>query len=871
MSKLAKAKPATKTKKPDSKKNTGAATNTTTPVILPTYMKMGSASSDHKQSRPHPVFVPSSDELLSAHQQSLDASLLKSRPNAADSILAANYGASGEVQWLDVSASIAGENGALQMKDTFIFDPTAAPEDVMLTHDELDLPPEFGRTDPYPIQFYFKREVSYADKKGRILSMEYVVTMGFTVETWRKEAGILLDTSSNNQWHRLRYMQADEASATLLIDGQGLTGQSYIAHGFADGFAMVFDQLGLSLNTGLMDLKELDITMLARPETGAGYQFGKLHAWLDHVDHERWKKAHPDKPWYEDVGDFMVGAGKSVYNNTIGAVYQAGLQLSDMQRLWLAVVLKKTGIADYNPSMWSDMGKAAEQGATTTDLLVGMVEGTVLAPYRFVKAVERGDAGAAGEALGDTVFAIEGARGTIKSAPGMLRTARQGFGKLRTAIPSLKAGLRDFHAGLRGKGDAVLQDVANINSGQYRHSMADSGSPRGPYTPPDVYGPITPERARLDTVHYNWIDQMHQATLGNAPEPPAWKGRKPTLDKQGRWTGWDPVEAYAAYRAAIESNKGIFEVIIARDRISGQYEVMLGDRRGVSPSANLDGQLWDTVMHYHPNLEGAKRYTLPAGTDMSTAAMAAANGPLADGRPHIEFVESILNGKTTRVAIVMGGKDGLGRIDMSAGVLGETKSTSMPFNSQYQKFWNKQDGGKPIESLPDEKLWVPEDSQAHRNLLLKTAEELGHKDAAEIIKSKAPEESGSQITAKTQSGQVLDAVAPPQKLSQRELIKLAPPGSPYHSLKEFGLPPRFANPIGDDEVADLGSMRIVKSTDELRELMKKSRLAGGFYSNGQPLDPTRDLGGSAYWLVIQGKKGELWLVPHYLLEKKPNN
>lgn len=850
-------------------KGASAPVNLNTSVSLPTYMSPAAKSAPQQ-----PDYLPDSNTLLSAHQQSLSGSTLKSTSNAADTILAARSGSDGEVQFVEINTSVAGEEGSMQTHDTLVFDPTAAPADVLLTHKELNLPPVLGRTNPYPIQFYFKREISYADRKGRIVHMEFVSTMGFTTENWYSQAGVVL-SNNTNQWSQLRFMKADEASATFLVDGSSLNQEQYLAFASADGASIAFDELYQALYSGGSEMKDFDLTLLLLPEMGVGYQFGALHNWLERVDHARWKAAHPDKAWYEQVGSFAWGLGKSVYNNTVGAVIQAGLQLADMERLWIAAQLKALGIADYTPSMWSDMGKAAEQGATTSDLLVGMGKGMVLAPYRFVKSVQQGDAEGAGEALGDTAFAIEGARGAVKAAPGIFRAGAKGLGKMRNwraAIPSLKAGLRDFHMNLRGKGASALREFGDTPTNQYRHSMADANNSTGPhYSPPEVYGPISPEQVRLDKAHYDWIDQMHAATLGEGPEPARWNGPTPSLDAKGRWTGWDPAEAYAAYRAGIESNRGVFEVVIARDRMTGEYEVMVGDRGGVSPSANLNGRFWDTVMHYHPNLEAAPRYTLPAQKDMWTGMQSSLNAPLPEGRPHIEFVESTLNGRTTRVAIVMGGEAGVGRADLGAGVLGRdlaAGSQSITFNEGYFNFWRNQQGGTPLQSLPGDPLWVPPDTQAYRQMMIDAAEKLGHNTLAEEMKNAAPEDTGSPYAGRTQSGVVLDAVAPKKTLSQRELIDQAPPGSPYFSLKEFGLAPRFTNPIGNDEGADLASMRMVTRAEELRELMKKSRLAGGLSNNGQPLDPSQDRQGQAYWLVIQGEKGQLWLVPGYLLDKK---
>jgi hypothetical protein len=78
---------------------------------------------------------------------------------------------------------------------------------------------------------------------------------------------------------------------------------------------------------------------------------------------------------------------------------------------------------------------------------------------------------------------------------------------------------------------------------------------------------------------------------------------------------------------------------------------------------------------------------------------------------------------------------------------------------------------------------------------------------------------------------------------------------------------RFTNPIADEDVGDLKTLKMIKSADQLREIMQTGRLAGALTHNGSPMDPTQDMNGITYWLVIQDKNKNLWLCPNFLLEK----
>jgi hypothetical protein len=288
-------------------------------------------------------------------------------------------------------------------------------------------------------------------------------------------------------------------------------------------------------------------------------------------------------------------------------------------------------------------------------------------------------------------------------------------------------------------------------------------------------GRTIPTRAELEAAHQSWVDQMRAAIRGEGPPPPPWRGPEPQLDRNGSWRGHNPAEAYAAYRAALREGGGKYEAIITRDRVTGEYQVMLGRQGSVSPPAATTGRSWETVMHYHPNLEGALRYTLPAQQDLWQAMISRFAEGHPPGTPHVEFVESMINGERTRVAIVVdqnGMHLEIGR--HAAGTAGPVAVTEkVPINSleDYLKWWKSQDAGTPLPkpSEPSDTRWVAPGSQEHRDLMHAASEELGHADVTKRIEAESPERAGVPAEPRTMAGEA--ANKPVDLTPQREARK----------------------------------------------------------------------------------------------------
>ena len=120
---------------------------------------------------------------------------------------------------------------------------------------------------------------------------------------------------------------------------------------------------------------------------------------------------HPTKKGVAEKGfDLVKGAISAV----VDPLVEAGKQVVDLGQ----IALHFASFTHYEPSFISDMGKAAEQGATTADLLKGMVKGLLETPERLWTAIENGDWEAIGKETANLyMLAKTGKQGAAKAAP----------------------------------------------------------------------------------------------------------------------------------------------------------------------------------------------------------------------------------------------------------------------------------------------------------------------------------------------------------------------------------------------------------------------------------------------------------------------
>lgn len=368
---------------------------------------------------------------------------------------------------LQMTATTGGERGALEAREWFAFSiEPPRPFDVQ-PQGELKISPPEERLS-YPVNLSFSRSLFCADKNGRIVRVEVAITLGMLDETWQRQTA---SSFAEPSWTRMRGIQADAATAMITVDGSGTGKDGYFGYAVADMPNASVDQLMDALVPAGGGGSALPARRLVDPDVGPGEQFDALQGWLDTVDAERAEAARVHVPWYKRAGLAMAGALYSFGN----MIVEAGKQLWDMDRLLVAVTGKATGLWDYMPVMSSEIGKAAEDGQGTTEILGGMVKGMINAPRNAWEAAKRDDWFAFGEQAFNTYL-----------------TARTVEGLTRTGVRTVGRGFR----GLRGAPAAAAGDPWAAGGGE-----VPASAPEGPVASPQPTPvPDTPGQARIGDV-----------------------------------------------------------------------------------------------------------------------------------------------------------------------------------------------------------------------------------------------------------------------------------------------------------------------------------------------------------------------------------
>lgn len=120
------------------------------------------------------------------------------------------------------------------------------------------------------------------------------------------------------------------------------------------------------------------------------------------------------RPRKKGVAEKGFDLVKGAISAVVDPLVEAGKQVVDLGQI-AAHFLTFT---HYQPSFISNTGKAAEQGATTSELLAGMLKGLIETPERLWKAIENDDWEAIGRETANLyMLAKTGKQGAAKAAP----------------------------------------------------------------------------------------------------------------------------------------------------------------------------------------------------------------------------------------------------------------------------------------------------------------------------------------------------------------------------------------------------------------------------------------------------------------------
>ncbi|WP_426503061.1 eCIS core domain-containing protein [Dactylosporangium sp. McL0621] len=132
--------------------------------------------------------------------------------------------------------------------------------------------------------------------------------------------------------------------------------------------------------------------------------------------------------------DLVVGAGEAV----VGVFAEAAKEAADLVQIGIHFA----SFGQYEPRFISDMADAAAHGASTTDLLKGMVLGIIETPERFLDACRRDDWKAIGREAVNLYMLADG----LRRAPGELAKVPEIARKLPGLLAKTRASLRVLRA-----------------------------------------------------------------------------------------------------------------------------------------------------------------------------------------------------------------------------------------------------------------------------------------------------------------------------------------------------------------------------------------------------------------------------------------
>lgn len=174
-----------------------------------------------------------------------------------------------------------------------------------------------------------------------------------------------------------------------------------------------------------------------RKENNRGYQveFSGLRTQLLQKQQETLAVKPPPEKGVLEKGFDLVKGGVEAFT---GVFVEAARQAWDLTQIGLHFA----SFGKYEPKFTSDMAAAAAQGATTGDLLKGMVTGLVETPSRFMKACEDGD----WEAIGRETVNLYLLAKTLKEAPEQIKKLPDAVKRLPELLAKTRESLRILRA-----------------------------------------------------------------------------------------------------------------------------------------------------------------------------------------------------------------------------------------------------------------------------------------------------------------------------------------------------------------------------------------------------------------------------------------
>jgi hypothetical protein len=277
------------------------------------------------------------------------------------------------------------------------------------------------------------------------------------------------------------------------------------------------------------------------------------------------KRAHKPEKSIVEKGVDLVGGGIEAI---VGPIIEAAKQVVDL----VQICMHFASLGNYEPSFTSDMAEAAKQGATTGDLLKGMVTGLIETPERLYKAIEAGD----WKAIGRETVNIYMLAKSVREIPDIARRAPAIVARTARAIRMLKARklALELHEG-KMLPQAAPKTPTQPVPGPELHKVAKS-PPKG--EPTILKDPPAPDTAPTGRTTVKAPDPKGR---GGEVDPGKTTGKRPDPIKTDKTTGGDGKTANKGRGPNEPTDKGGGDP--AKSKPTGSKQTPDADGKGPPP------------------------------------------------------------------------------------------------------------------------------------------------------------------------------------------------------------------------------------------------------------------------------------------------
>jgi hypothetical protein len=294
--------------------------------------------------------------------------------------------------WYRDATGVAGDRGTISSRANLELVVADEPRSGLAYPQEIKAPPK--RVQLYPVQIWYSREIDFLDKAGNVIHVTVTTSLGMDRDHFDKQLGL---GTAPPTFDQLRDLVADNGDASLYVEGLGADGTPYFGTMDVEGadasMRMLQSQLDLKISapSGLLAIVG---RQLVNPRAATWEQFEEIVRFVDatnQASREQYAIDHP-KTHHGPIGRFFLAAGGAIVSLGEG-FEQAVLNIADAGRLLVAIAGNKTGLYDYTPTMWGDVGKASEANPklTSGDVAKGMVKGIAALPKHAIEELENDD------------------------------------------------------------------------------------------------------------------------------------------------------------------------------------------------------------------------------------------------------------------------------------------------------------------------------------------------------------------------------------------------------------------------------------------------------------------------------------------------